>query len=343
MSTATILNEIKKTAKAIGRNVNLMEICGTHTQAISRHGIRALMPANVKLTTGPGCPVCVLPQTDIDSIVALALAGVPIASYGDVMRVPGSKGSLEKAKEKGAKVFTVYSVNEALELKNEYPDLVFFGYGFETTAPMTAFAIKNGLAVYSAHKLFLPAMEALLKIKETNIDGFIAPGHVSAIVGIEPYKKIKAPQVITGFEQDDVLVGIYKLLKLILAHKLIVENEYLRAVKQEGNPKALDLIFEIFEREDSLWRGFGNIPASGLKIKNKFKKFDAKIKYKNILAKIDFSKHQKPSNCICEKIVLGIKAPSECPMYKKVCTPDNPRGACMVSVEGACHVMFRYD
>ena len=193
-----LIKKINTIAKELGREVRLMEVCGTHTQAISRFGIREILPKNIKLITGPGCPVCVTAQKDIDAIVNLALAGIPIATYGDLLRVPGYFGSLNEARERGAQVFDVYSVAEALELQKKYPELVFFGLGFETTTPMTAWGIKNaclsgrqGLTTYSAHKIFLPAMEALLSDKNIDIDGFIDPGHVSVVIGIAPYEKLK--------------------------------------------------------------------------------------------------------------------------------------------------------
>ncbi len=369
-----LIQKINDLASKIKRNINLMEVCGTHTQEVARHGIRQLMPANVRLTTGPGCPVCVTAQEDIDAVVNLALAGVPIATYGDILRVPsfvhalagkpGQAASLDEAREQGAKVFTVYSVEDALEIQKEYPNLVFFGLGFETTAPMTAYAIKKGLAVYSVHKLFLPAMEALLKIGELKIDGFICPGHVSTIIGAEPYKKLNAHCVIAGFEPEDILAAIYLLLKQIKEKRREVENEYIRSVRSKGNPLAHKSIFEIFRAADGNWRGFGIIPRSGLEIKREFAQFDAKIKYKNIIKKnrqpTRFAKapaltsrrrgeparratdNRQQSGCRCGEIIRGLKSPQECPMFKKVCAPESPVGPCMVSVEGACNVKYRY-
>lgn len=337
-----IIKKINKIAGKIKKDINIMEVCGTHTEAVARYGLKELMPKNVHLTTGPGCPVCVTSQEDIDAIVNLALSDIPVATYGDMMRVPGYYGSLDRAREKGALVFAVYSIEEALIIQKKYKDLVFFGLGFETTAPMTAYAIKKGLTVYSTHKLFLPAMKALLKIGELKINGYLCPGHVSTIIGTEPYKSMKVPQVIAGFEAEDILVSIYMLLKQIFDNKVIVGNEYLRSVKKEGNLKALKEIFDVFDVTDGNWRGFGIIPQSGLKIKNKYKKFDAKIKYKNILEKVDFSHSRKPTNCICGEIIRGLKTPQECCLFKKVCNPENPIGLCMVSMEGACNVFYRY-
>lgn len=336
-----LIAKIAKLANSIDRQVNLMEVCGTHTQAISRSGIRGILPKNINLITGPGCPVCVSSQKDIDAIVSLALAGIPVATYGDVLRVSGQFGSLDGAREKGAVVFDVYSTEDALKLKEKHPELVFFGLGFDTTAPMTAWAIKKGLMVYSSHKIFIPAMQALLETGEVNIDGFIDPGHVSTIIGSEPYKILDVAQVITGFETQDILEGILMLLMQIKEERKEVENQYQRVVKKEGNKKARDLIFEVFEIKDAEWRGFGKIPGSGLEIKKEFLHFDAKVKYKNILDKIDFEKSKDPIGCACGEIIRGLKTPEKCPMFGKKCTPENPVGPCMVSVEGACQNFFR--
>ncbi|PJA87117.1 MAG: hydrogenase formation protein HypD [Candidatus Moranbacteria bacterium CG_4_9_14_3_um_filter_42_9] len=335
-----LIKKINSVAAQIKRPVNIMEVCGTHTQVISRYGVREFLPENIRLLSGPGCPVCVTAQADIDAIVNLALAGIPVATYGDAIRVPGYFGSLEKARSLGAKVFPVYSVEEALELKVKYPDLVFFGIGFDTTAPMTAVALKKGLTVYSTHKLFLPAMDALLAMGELKIDGFLSPGHVSTIVGLKPYEHMKVAQVITGFEVEDVLVGLLMLLHQIKGSRRNVENEYARSVRKFGNPKARQIILEEFKIADGNWRGFGMIPGSGLEVKNP--KLNAKIKYREILSKVDFSRSEKPTGCLCGEVIRGLIAPAECPMFGRVCTPENPYGPCMVSVEGSCNVEYRY-
>ena len=334
-----LIDKIEKVAAQIKGSVSLMEVCGTHTQAISKNGIRRLMPKNVKLLTGPGCPVCVTAQEDIDAAVHLAEAGVPIATYGDMLRVPGFFGSLEQARSRGAKVFPVYSVEEALEIKKEYSELVFFGLGFDTTTPMTAVALKNGLTVYSTHKLFLPAMDALLSMGEIKIDGFISPGHVSTIVGIKPYRHMQVAQVITGFTAEDVLVGIYMLLCQIKDGRKEVENEYVRLVRENGNPVARKLIADTFEIGDGNWRGFGIIPNSGLEVKNP--KLNAKFKYANILSKMDHSKSKKSTGCRCGEVIRGLMMPDQCPMFGKICTPEKPYGPCMVSDEGACNAEYR--
>lgn len=382
-----IIKEIKRFAEKIGRDVVLMELCGTHTEAVAKNGIKKMLPKNVRLLSGPGCPVCVTDQGDIDAVIKLALEGIPIACYGDVLRVPGTLQikneklknkndnlrknnchceetrratkqsqipqhinlSLDKARELGADITEVYSTEDALKLQKEKPNLVFFGLGFETTTPMTADAIKRGLTVYSSHKLFVPAMQALVDTPSLKIDGFINPGHVSTIIGSKPYMKFKFPQVITGFTGEDVLVGIYMILKQIAENRAEVENEYTRSVRAEGNPIAMELINEVFEVEDAFWRGLGKIPSSGLKIREKYSCFNAKVKYKDLLQatclpdrQASYKLQANSSGCICGAILRGLKEPKNCKLFCKNCTPENPIGACMVSSEGACGIEAKY-
>lgn len=337
-----IIREISKKAASISRPLRFMELCGTHSQAVARHGIKKILPDNIKLLSGPGCPVCVTDQEDVDILVGLALQGVPVAAYGDALNVPGNLMSLEEARRKGAPVFAVYDVAEALELQKKYPQLVFWGLGFETTAPMTAWAIQSGLMVYSSHKIFPPAMAALLKNKKINIDGFIDPGHVSAIIGTEAYAKFKIPQVIAGFGAEDILRAIDKLLDQVIQGEKKVENDYARVVKKEGNPKAQKLIAEVFEVADAKWRGLGTIKKSGLKIRKKYQKLDAGFVYKKEIAGIKKNIKAKPTGCKCGSVLQGIIESRECPLFGKVCCPEKPQGACMVSVEGACNIEYRY-
>jgi len=338
-----ILKNIHEKAERIGRPIRLMELCGTHSQTIAEHGIKKLMPKNVSLVSGPGCPVCVTDQSDIDVVVSLALAGIPVAVYGDTMQVPGSLMSLEEARRNGADVQIIYSITEAVELQKEKPELVFFGLGFETTTGMTAWAIKNDLIVYSAHKLFPPAMEALLTNKKIKVDGFINPGHVSAIIGTEVYQKFNIPQVVAGFSGEDVLVAINMLLTQILENKSRVENAYGRLVKKEGNEKALALIDEVFEVSDAKWRGLGEIKNSGLKIRKKYQAQDVKVVYKKLIEKIEKKIKIKSSACKCGLVLQGLLESKDCPLFRRVCTPESPQGACMVSVEGSCNVEYRYN
>jgi hydrogenase expression/formation protein HypD len=353
-----ILKNINALASKISRETTLMELCGTHTETVARHGIKKLLPKNIKLLSGPGCPVCVTDQRDINAIIALALNNIPIACYGDALRVPGtitrrldlqfggptSNLSLDKARELGADITEVYSTEDALKLQKKKSNLVFIGLGFETTTPMTADAIKRGLTVYSSHKLFVPAMQALIDTPSLKIDGFINPGHVSAIIGTEPYRQFNISQVITGFTGEDVLLGIYMLLKQIYENRAEAENEYARAVKSEGNITAQKLINEVFEVEDAYWRGLGKISDSGLKIRKKYSNCDAKVKYSKILNSLN-TKYlilNTSSGCICGAILRGLKQPKDCKLFCESCTPENPVGACMVSSEGACGIEAKY-
>ncbi len=361
-----ILSDIKKKARSIRRPLRFMELCGTHSQTIAQNGLKSILPENIKLVSGPGCPVCVTDQSDIDIVVGLALAGIPIAVYGDTLNVPGNLMSLEEARRNGADVSVVYDISEAVKMKTQKPKITFFGLGFETTTPMSAWAIKHGLIVYSAHKIFPPAMAALLANKERRtssgasrhlllgkekgikkenfqIDGFIDPGHVSAIIGTEIYNQFKIPQVIAGFEGIDVLLAVDILLDQIINKEIKVENEYARVVKKEGNAKARKLIEEVFEIADAKWRGLGEIKNSGLKIRKKYKNQDAEFVYKGLIAQIKKEIKPKPNACKCGLVLQGLIESKDCPLFAKVCTPDNPQGACMVSVEGSCNVAYGYE
>ena len=339
----SLISEINEKAKKIGRPLRFMELCGTHSQTIAEHGIKSLMPKNIKLVSGPGCPVCVTDQSDIDIVVGLALEGIPIAIYGDTINVPGNLMSLEEAGRNGADVQVMYDITEAVEMRKQKPGLVFFGLGFETTAGMTAWAVKEGLIVYSAHKIFPPAMAALLANKDIKVDGFIDPGHVSSIIGMEPYKQFRLPQVIAGFEGEDVLLAINMLLDQVLSGEARVENAYTRLVKKAGNPKARKLIEEVFEIADAKWRGLGEIRGSGLKIRKKYQKQDAEFVYRDLIKKIRQEIKPKPSACKCGLVLQGLIESKDCPLFGKVCTPDKPQGAFMVSVEGSCSVEYRYN
>lgn len=332
------LENINSNAKKLKRNITIMEICGGHTNTIMKYGIRELLPKNIKLISGPGCPVCVSSQFDIDCMIELAHKGIPIATYGDMMKVPGSKYSLEDAKAKGGKIFEVYSTTDVLKLKNDYPNILFFGIGFETTAPMTAFLLENKVTVYSVHKLVPPAMNALISDNDILIDGFIDPGHVSTIIGLSDYEKIKIPQVVSGFYPEQIIRAISILVELILKKENIIINGYPEVVKKEGNLVAQKLLKKHFYVSDSEWRGLGNLPKSGLEVLDD--KLNAKIKYKPILSKVGTP---LKTGCRCGEILKGLIEPDMCPLYKKACTPSNPVGACMVSDEGSCAIYYRYD
>lgn len=319
-----------------------MELCGTHSQTVAEHGIKNVLPRNIRLVAGPGCPVCVTDQRDIDCVVSLAHAGIPIATYGDMLKVPGNNESLADTQKSGADVSYVYDIEEALKLKKGKPNLIFFGIGFEATAPMTAWAIKRGLVVYSSHKKFFPAMSALLRNKNLKIDGFINPGHVSAITGTRIYEELDVPQVVAGFEAIDVFRAISMLLDQIISGEKRIQNEYERVVKKNGNLRAQKMIEDVFETSNANWRGLGEIKGSGLAIRKKYRKQDAEYVYKDLLGDIRKKIINKPLVCRCGEILQGLCEPKNCPFFAKACSPENPYGPCMVSIEGACNIQYRY-
>jgi hydrogenase expression/formation protein HypD len=349
---------VKKVVKEIERlsndkKVNLMEVCGTHTVAIFKHGIKDLLPEGITMLSGPGCPVCVTPTSDIDAIIALARKdnNCIIATFGDMMKVPGTYSSLEEEKACGADIRVVYSALDALNIAIEHPNkiVIFFAVGFETTSPTVAVCIKqaeskkiNNFYILSAHKLIPPAMQALLTLGEVKIEGFLCPGHVSTIIGSRPYefitRRFHIPCVIAGFEPLDILQGIYMLLKQKYEKRQEVEIQYTRCVRQEGNPKAIDILYEVFEPCSSSWRGIGEIPDSGLKLKEKYLRFDAK---RNFKIQIEKSQEEK-KGCICGAILRGVKTPYDCEHFGKSCTPESPIGPCMVSSEGTCSAYYKY-
>jgi hydrogenase expression/formation protein HypD len=331
------IKTIKEISNTINKKIKIMEICGGHTNSIMKYGIRDILPKNIELVSGPGCPVCVSSGFDIDSMIELAHNNIPIATYGDMLKVPGSKYNLEDARAKGAKVFEIYSTIEVLKLKEKYPNIVFFGIGFETTAPMTTLLLKNNICVYSVHKLVIPAVKVLVN-KNSNINGFLQPGHVSTVIGTMPYKEIKIPQVISGFSAEQILRSLTVLLKLIKENNKTIINAYPEVVSKFGNKNAQKKLKKYFKIVDSEWRGLGLIKNSGLEVKND--KLNAKIKYKNIFKNVKIVKNTK---CKCGEILMGLMQPKKCPLYKIKCTPNNPLGACMVSNEGSCAISYRYN
>ena len=319
--------------------------------AVARAGIKKLLPDGVRLVSGPGCPVCITPEGDIDRAIEISrIKDVIMTTFGDMMRVPGSRGSLEDMKMKGYDIRVVYSCLDALNIarENSRKRVVFMGIGFETTSPTVASTILEAkkekirnFFVLSNFKLIFPAMNAISKSNRLKIDGFICPGHVSVITGSSPYEKIakryKKPCVITGFDTVDILKGIKRLVKQIKNHKYKVEIEYKRAVKKEGNKTAKQILNSVFEEENAEWRGLGVIKKSGLKLKEKYRDFDGKKKFKVKLPKITPKK-----SCICGEVIQGIKTPKECKLFRKTCTPRKPIGPCMVSSEGSCAAYYKY-
>ena len=329
----------------------LMEVCGTHTMAIHRHGIRSLLPDKIRLVSGPGCPVCVTPVDYVDKAVALSREkDTIIATFGDMVRVPGSTSSLLREKAKGIDLRIVYSPADAVSLaaRNSSRRIIFLGVGFETTAPTVGAAIleavKLGLKnffVLCAHKTIPEAMSLLTRDPDIRIDGFLCPAHVSTIIGTDAYRPLAEtcaiPCVITGFEPLDILQGVTMLVRQILDHRTEVENQYRRFVKKEGNPKALEILYRVFEPCDARWRGLGVIPRSGLRIRDEYSGFDIER-----CLSIDTEPACEPAGCRCGDVLRGKIGPKECPLFGSVCTPEEPVGACMVSGEGACAAVFRY-
>ena len=335
-----------------GPPVSLMEVCGTHTVAIFRHGLRGLLPPQVRLLSGPGCPVCVTPNGEIDKAIALASnPGVILATFGDMMKVPGSYSSLAEAKARGSIIRVVYSAMEAVEIAQENPGkaVVFFGVGFETTAPTTAASIleakRLGLKNFfflSAHKLVPPALRALLEAGEVRIDGLICPGHVSTIIGSRPYEFIPRdyaiPCVISGFEPVDILQAIAMLLDMRAEGRAEVAIQYRRAVRPQGNPQALDTMAGAFQVGDAEWRGLGPIPQSGLQLRNGMEAFSAERHLE-----MKMRPPREAAACRCGEVLRGLINPPECSIFGTGCTPEHPVGPCMVSTEGTCAAWFLYE
>lgn len=343
-----LAEEIKKLSS---KPVRLMEVCGGHTMSIQKFGIPYLLPETVELVSGPGCPVCVTSRGYIDQAIAYSkLDGVIIATYGDLIRVPGSSSTLEIERAKGAGIHIVYSILDALTIAKKHPDkrVVFLGIGFETTAPSSAAGIIraqmagiNNFSVYSAHKVMPPAMATLID-EGVKIDGYIGPGHVSTITGSAIYldipRKYGLGVVISGFEPVDLMQSILMLVKQIENKDPKVEIQYTRVVKPEGNIKAQQMMDEVFEYGDDWWRGFGVLKDSGLKIREQYKQYNAENIFDVVVEAV-----KEPKGCICGEILKGIKKPKDCKLFDTVCNPSNPIGACMVSSEGSCAAYYMYD
>ncbi|WP_165045418.1 hydrogenase formation protein HypD [Adlercreutzia sp. ZJ138] len=344
-----LIESIDKLAPACG--ATLMEVCGTHTVAIARNGIRNLMPKGTRLASGPGCPVCVTSNRDIDTVIALARTpNVTIATFGDMTRVPGSTSSLLAEQASGANVRIVYSPLDALRLAQDDPsrEVVFVGVGFETTTPLVAMAIKRAdalglrnFSVFGAHKNMPGALEAIVNDPQLQVDALILPGHVSTIIGADPYRflaeRYGIPGVITGFEPVDVLQGIAMIMRQLHEGRADIEIAYARGVQPQGNPVALAAIEEVFETCETTWRGLGSIPGSGYRIRNRYACFDAVRKFDPAIEPT-----RDPKGCRCGDVLRARMAPNECPLFRTACTPENPVGPCMVSSEGSCAAYYRY-
>jgi hydrogenase expression/formation protein HypD len=343
-----LISQIQRRSKTPAR---FMEFCGGHTVTIFRYGIRQVLPKTIDMVSGPGCPICVTANADLDKAIALSqLPGVIVATFGDMLKVPGSRSSLQKAKAGGAQVQTVYSTMDALEIAEANPDksVVFLGIGFETTAPTIAASIlqaeEKGIENYyvlSLHKLCPPVIRALLDSGEVKINGLVCPGHVSAIIGSHPWEFIAneygIPCVVSGFEPLDILQCVDMLVEQVENGESRVEIAYRRGVRPEGNRQALELMEQVFEPCPARWRGIGEVADSGLKLRDKYRRFDAEANFD-----IKPGETIEPAGCICGEVLRGVKTPKDCRLFGKACTPEKPVGPCMVSAEGSCSAYYLY-
>ncbi len=343
---------IDSISRSSTKHIRLMEFCGGHTVAIMKHGIRQLLPPTIKMLSGPGCPVCVTDNADLDKAIALArIPGVTLTTFGDMLKVPGSRSSLQQARAEGADVRIVYSTIDALDIARQYPSrkVVFLGVGFETTAPTVAASViqaeKEGIGNYyvlSMHKLCPPVIRAILDSGETKVSGLICPGHVSAVVGSSTWEFIAGeygiPCVVSGFEPVDILQTVQMLVSQLEKGESKVGIAYRRGVTAEGNRRAIDIMYQVFEPCSARWRGVGAVPGSGLGLREPYRRFDAEAAFK-----FDPGPTLEPEGCICGEVLRAVKTPRDCKLFRKVCTPANPVGPCMVSSEGSCAAYYLYE
>ncbi|MFW9851438.1 MAG: hydrogenase formation protein HypD [Candidatus Thorarchaeota archaeon] len=345
-----LIRKITQISDSIDDNIRIMHVCGTHEHDVVKAGLRSLLPKKIDLIAGPGCPVCVSSAQDVDEVLWIAdNFNATITTFGDMMRVPGSTESLYQAQGRGVDVHVVYGVSDAIKLaeKNLDKDIIFFSVGFETTSCVTAAeVIRTNLpnfSIYSSHKVIPPAMELLLQREDIEFQGYLAPGHVSTIIGIKPYEfiteKYNFPVAIAGFEPVDILMGILSLIKQIDEERPIVDNTYGRWVRHEGNTAALRTLDDAYIVSDARWRGLGVFPMTGHEIRDKYAHIDAKKKYDvPELTSVDLH-----GGCICDEILIGKSKPYQCKLFNKACRPDHPIGACMISHEGTCNVAATYE
>lgn len=357
MSTVTreqVLAEVQDLAaqirQASDRPTQLMEVCGTHSHEAARYGLRQLLPEELTLLSGPGCPVCVTPTGELDAAIEIArLPGVQIATFGDMIRVPGSDSTLDRERARGARVKIVFSPIEAVQMAaDDNGEVVLLGVGFETTAPGVACAVSEAkgrglrnFSVLCVHKLLLPALEVLLNAEDVEVDGLIAPGHVSTIIGSDAYRpvaeKFEMPIAVTGFEPDDILRGVLSLVEQLRDGRAEVANVYERSVAPQGNVRAQEMMFEVFEPADAEWRGLGVIPGGGLKLREEYREMDALERHD-----VEVREGRDDPRCRCAEVLRGVLRPADCGAFGEVCTPAHPLGPCMVSSEGACAAAHKY-
>jgi len=331
--------------------IRLMHVCGTHQDTIVHYGLDNLLKqCGVEVRQGPGCPVCVTTQREFEEAAALAMKGKIIAAFGDVARVPVQGRSLLELRGEGCDVKVVYSVEDAVSIANKTEkDVVFMAIGFETTAPSTAATILSdppgNLAFLPCHRYVPPVLHKLLTMGELRLNGLIEPGHVSTVIGVKPYepfsKQYRVPQVVAGFEPLDVMMAVYMLAIQIKNGEAKVENEYTRSVRYEGNPKAIETMNEVFEPQSLDWRGFPNVPNSGMKLRSRFQQYDARKRFEDELKELE-KESKEPEGCRCGEMLRGLIDPADCSLFGRVCTPQQPVGPCMVSIEGACNIEYKY-
>ncbi len=348
-----IANEIVSKIKKMDVNLKFMHVCGTHQDTFVKNGLDVLFrECSIDIGQGPGCPVCVTTPREIEEMLLLARKGKVVTTFGDMIQVPGEKYSLQSMRTEGYDVQMVYGIEDAVNLaeNRKDKDVVFMAVGFETTAPTTASVLIKDLpsnfSILSCHRIIPPALKAILDMGELKIDGFIEPGHVSTIIGLKPYEFISkdydVPQVIAGFEPLDLMMAVWMLVHQIQRGEAAVENEYVRAVKEDGNVKAQMAINEVFELVDVKWRGFPVIPKSGLKLRDKFEDYDARKKYEDKLQDLNGKEFNEPAGCRCGDVLRGLISSQECPLFGNKCTPSTPVGPCMVRIEGSCSIEYRY-
>jgi hydrogenase expression/formation protein HypD len=350
-----LADSIYQKLKKMNLNIRLMHVCGTHQDTLVRFGLEEnLANVGVEIRQGPGCPVCVTTPKEIEEAILLSRKGKKLVVFGDMLKVPGASGSLAEARAKGGDVQIAYGVDDAVKIAQSIDkNVIFMAVGFETTIPSIAMAVKraqdqkiNNFSILCCHRIVPPALNALIELGEVKLHGLIEPGHVSTIIGAKPYEflseKYSVPQVIAGFEPLDLLMGIYMLAKQIEKSEAKVEIEYTRSVKYEGNKKAIAVIDEVFTPFDIKWRGFPVIPESGLRLRSKFDDFDARKLFEDELKEIQDMEFAEPKGCKCGEVLRGVIYSDECPLFGKVCTPENPVGPCMVSAEGSCNIMLKY-
>lgn len=347
-----LVERLASTTHDVGRTVSIMHVCGSHEQAIAKFGLRASLPDDLNVIMGPGCPVCITDQPEIDEAVALAQDGVRIATYGDMVRVPGSAGSLADAQAAGARIDVVYSVAQAVEIARGTDEpLVFFGTGFETTAVATAAVVLAGLppnlSVLSAHKFIPPVMEIVAEMPGTRVEGFLAAGHAATITGWGIFEEFAArqrvPVVVAGFEPLDILAALVRLVELVRDRQPAVVNMFPRCVTRDGNANALKQLWTVFRTTGGRWRGIAHVPNGNLRLRDEWASVDARRRFHIDTARLwQHAPSSLVRQCICGNIMAGIASPADCPLFGDPCVPDAPVGACMVSSEGTCRIWHEY-